>query len=135
MKIIINILIIFFLTTNIIYSNENAQFLSLKNNKVNVRYGPGLDYPIKYIYKKKFFPVKVIDKKGNFRRIIDHKKNSGWIHKIMLIKSKSLITTSEKILFKKDPKSGCNKSISKQYFQILNKGASGINCVSIKIGT
>ncbi len=101
MKIIINILIIFFLTTNIIYSNENAQFLSLKNNKVNVRYGPGLDYPIKYIYKKKFFPVKVIDKKGNFRRIIDHKKNSGWIHKIMLIKSKSLITTSEKILFKK----------------------------------
>ena len=83
------------------FAIENSHFLILKHNKVNVRYGPGLDYPIKYIYKKKFFPVKVIDKKGNFRRIIDHKKNSGWIHKIMLIKSKSLITTSEKILFKK----------------------------------
>ena len=34
-------------------------------------------------------------------KILDFKKNSGWIHKIMLIKSKSLITTSEKILFKK----------------------------------
>ena len=39
----------------------------------------------------------------------------------------------KKILFKKDPKSGCNESISKQYFQILNKGASGIHCVSVKI--
>ena len=28
------------------------KFLSLKYSKVNVRYGPGLDYPIKYTYKK-----------------------------------------------------------------------------------
>ena len=34
---------------------ENNYFLMLKNNKVNVRYGPGFDYPIKYIYKKKKF--------------------------------------------------------------------------------
>ena len=52
----------------------------LKNNKVNVRYGPSFDYPIKYIYLKKYLPIKVIDKKENFRRIIDHKHNSGWIH-------------------------------------------------------
>ncbi len=42
---------------------ENDYFLSLKNKKVNVRYGPSFDYPIKYIYKKKFLPIKVIDKK------------------------------------------------------------------------
>ena len=64
-----------------LFLSEKNYFLSLKNNKVYVRYGPGLNYPIKYIYKKKFLPVKVIDKKENFRRIIDHKKNSGWIHK------------------------------------------------------
>ena len=28
-------------------------FLSLKKNKVNVRYGPSFDFPVKYIYKKK----------------------------------------------------------------------------------
>ena len=76
----------------------------LKNNKVNVRYGPGLDYPIKYIYKKIYLPVQVIDKKENFRRIVDHKKNSGWIHWSQLRKSKSLIATSTKILFKKPTK-------------------------------
>ena len=76
----------------------------LKNNKVNVRHGPSFDYPIKFIYNKKFLPIKIIDKKENFRRIIDHKKNTGWIHISQLKKSKSLITTSVKILFKKPTK-------------------------------
>ena len=83
------------------YSEEKKTFLMLKNNKVNVRYGPSFDYPIKYIYKKIQLPVRLIDKKENFRRIIDHKKNSGWIHISQLKKSNSLITTSTKILFRK----------------------------------
>ena len=85
-------------------SEEKKIFFMLKNNKVNVRYGPSFDYPIKYIYKKVQLPVKLIDKKENFRRIIDHKKNSGWIHCTQLKKSKSLIATSSKILFKKPTK-------------------------------
>ena len=102
-KIIVILFIFLYFFTNSV-ATENNYFLSLKNKKVNVRYGPGLDYPIKYIYKKKFLPVKVIDKKENFRRIIDHKQNSGWIHWTQLTKSKSLITTSRKILFKNPTK-------------------------------
>ena len=37
-------------------------------------------------------------------RIIDHKKNSGWIHRIMLRKLNSLIVLEEKIVFKKNSK-------------------------------
>ena len=100
------LIIIFFLLLNSSSadSKENDYFLSLKKNKVYVRYGPGKNYPIKYIYKKKFLPIKVIDKKDNFRRIIDHKKNSGWIHRIMLRKLNSLIILEEKIVFKKNSK-------------------------------
>ena len=87
-----------------VYSNENNYFVSLKYNKVHVRYGPSKNSPIKYIYKKKYLPLKIIDKKEHYRRIIDLKKNSGWIHKSQLIKSKSLIVTAEKILFKKPTK-------------------------------
>ena len=86
------------------YSEEEEKYLMLKNNKVNVRYGPSFDYPVKYIYKKIHLPVKLIDKKENFRRIIDHKKNSGWIHRTQLKKSKSFIATSNIILFKKPTK-------------------------------
>ena len=102
-KLIIIIFIILSTFTNSI-AIENNYFLSLKNKKVNVRYGPGFDYPIKFIYKKIQLPVQIIDKKENFRKIIDHKKNSGWIHISQLKKSKSLITTSQKILFKKPTK-------------------------------
>ena len=103
MQLIFKILIIIFLTSNAI-SDNNEKFLMLKNDKVNVRYGPSFDYPIKYIYKKINFPVKVIDKKENFRRIIDNKNNGGWIHISQLKQSKSFITVSNKILFKKPTK-------------------------------
>ena len=48
--------------------------------------------------------VKVIDKKDNFRKVIDFQKNNGWIHKSQLQKSKSAIVISEKILFKNPTK-------------------------------
>tara|TARA_B100000035_G_C20929040_1_gene522170 strand:+ start:32 stop:475 length:444 start_codon:yes stop_codon:yes gene_type:complete len=76
-------------------------FLSLKKNKVNVRYGPSFESPIKYIYKKIDLPIKQIDKKDNFRRIIDFKNNSGWIHVSQLKKANSIIPLKDKILFNK----------------------------------
>ena len=102
-KIVTLILLYFFFSINV-FSAENNKFLSLKNKKVNVRYGPGFNYPIKFIYKKKFLPVKIIDKKENFRRIIDFKKNSGWIHISQLKKSNSLIVLKDTIVFKKASK-------------------------------
>ena len=83
------------------FSFAEEIFLSLKKNKVNVRYGPGFDFPIKYIYKKKNFPIKQIDTKENFRRIIDIKKNSGWIHISQLKKVNSVIALEDKVLFRK----------------------------------
>ena len=87
-----------------LYANDSIKFLDLKNNKVNVRYGPSLEYPIKFVYKKINFPVKLIDKKDNFRRIIDYKNNNGWIHISQLKKSSSAIVLEDKILFEKATK-------------------------------
>ena len=98
-KIIICVLLLSISFVQIASAEE--KFLSLKKNKVNVRYGPSFDSEIKFIYKKKNLPVKQIDKKENFRRIVDLKNNSGWIHVSQLKKSSSIITLTEKILFKK----------------------------------
>ena len=82
-------------------SMAEETFVSLKKSKVNVRYGPSFDSDIKYVYKKINLPLKQIDKKENFRRIIDLKNNSGWIHISQLKKINSVISTNDKILFKK----------------------------------
>jgi len=99
--IIKKIYIVFFLLffTHISFANEI--FVSLKKNKVNVRYGPSFESDIKYVYKKINLPLKQIDKKENFRRIVDLKNNSGWIHISQLKKSNSVIATKDKVLFKK----------------------------------
>ena len=82
-------------------SSANEIFVSLKKSKVNVRYGPSFDSDVKYVYKKINLPIKQIDKKENFRRIIDLKNNSGWIHVSQLKRINSVIATNNKILFKK----------------------------------
>ena len=92
------IIIFLFFPLNV-FSEET--FLSLKKNKVNVRYGPSFESPIKYVYKKINLPIKQIDKKENWRRIIDFKNNSGWIHWSQLKKVNSIIPLEDKILFKK----------------------------------
>ncbi len=95
------LLIIFFSLFFFSVSTAEVIFLSLKKNKVNVRYGPSLESPIKFIYKKVNLPIKQIDKKENWRRIIDSKNNSGWIHWSQLKPINSVITLKDKILFKK----------------------------------
>ena len=92
------ILICFFFPV-IVFSEE--KFFSLKKDRVNVRYGPSFESPIKYVYKRINLPIKQIDKKENWRRIIDFKNNSGWIHWSQLKKINSIIPLEDKILFKK----------------------------------
>ena len=65
-------------------------FLTLRNDKVNLRQGPSFEYPVKLFYKKKFLPVVVQDKFDNFRKIRDHENNTGWVHISQLSKKKQL---------------------------------------------
>ena len=83
-------------------ANENINFLSLKNDKVNLRLGPSFEHPIKLVYKKKFLPVVILDKSEIWRKIKDHENNTGWIHISQLSKKKSAINThNNSILYKK----------------------------------
>jgi len=81
--------ILFLISTS--SANENVNFLSLKNNEVNLRQGPSFEYPIKFIYKKKFLPVEVLDKSETWVKIKDFQNNSGWIHISQVSKKKSAI--------------------------------------------
>ena len=94
------LIIIFFSLFFFSISFAEIIFLSLKKNKVNVRYGPSLESPIKFIYKKINLPIQQIDKKENWRRIVDSKNNSGWIHWSQLKPINSVITLKDKIMFK-----------------------------------
>jgi len=85
---IIFIFFIIFFSTKVL-SLEGKNFLSLKNNEVNLRQGPSFEYPVKFIYKKKYLPVLIVDKSDTWRKIRDFENNSGWVHISQLSKRKS----------------------------------------------
>ena len=95
-------LFLFILYFNVLFSQEEY-FLTLRNEKVNLRQGPSFEYPVKLFYKKKYLPVLVQDSSENFRKIRDHENNTGWIHVSQLTKKKAAITIYDDILVFNSP--------------------------------
>lgn len=60
------------------------RFMSLDDPKTNMRTGPGIEYPIDWIYYKADYPVKVIAEYGNWRKIVDIDQSTGWILRSLL---------------------------------------------------
>ena len=81
---------------------DEGYYLTLRNDKVNLMQGPSLNYPNKLVYNKKFLPILIKDKSGNFRKVLDHENNSGWIHISQLSKKKAALSIlDELIVFQK----------------------------------
>ena len=105
--------ILFFQTFS--FAKEET-FLTLRYNKVNLRQGPSREYPVKIFYKKKFLPVIILDRSGNFRKIKDHEDNSGWIHISQLSKKKAAIVIENQLIMFSNP------TIYSKPIVILKKG-------------
>ena len=60
------------------------RFVSLAAKEGYVRTGPGLRYPIKWIYKKPGLPVEIVLEYEVWRKIRDHEGQEGWIHQTLL---------------------------------------------------
>ena len=98
----VNIILLFIILIGSTSFADEGYYLTLRNDKVNLRQGPSLNYPIKLVYNKKFLPILIKDKSGNFRKVLDHENNSGWIHISQLSKKKAALSIlDELIVFQK----------------------------------
>ena len=83
--------------------SKNEYFLTLRNDKVNLRQGPSFDYPVKILYTKKFLPIIIQDEYGNSKKIKDHENNSGWIHISQLSKKKAALVIDKNLIVFNSP--------------------------------
>lgn len=60
------------------------RFVSLDTNQANVRVGPGLHYPIEWVYVRSGLPLEIINEFGSWRRIRDWQGEVGWIYHALL---------------------------------------------------
>jgi len=72
------------------------RFVSLKADEVNVRVGPGKQYPLKWTYVVSGVPVLIIAEWDNWRKIRDWEGQEGWVHSALLSAKRTVIVTGEK---------------------------------------
>ena len=68
----------------------------------NIRSGPGTNYEI-LCQAEQFYPLNMVEKKGNWYKVIDFENDYGWIHKSMVRKMSSVITTKPKCNIRSGP--------------------------------
>ena len=79
------------------------RFVSLRAAEVNLRIGPGVRYPIDWVYHRRGLPVEVIDEFETWRRIRDHEGTMGWVHQSMLDGRRSVLVEPEASLLRRRP--------------------------------
>jgi len=60
------------------------RFVSLSKDKVNVRTGPGVRYPVDWVFIYKNMPVEILAEFKGWRKVRDWKGTTGWVHRSML---------------------------------------------------
>jgi len=55
------------------------RFVSLKSDRVNMRKGPGTDYPTAWVYRRAGLPLEVIKEFESWRQVRDADGAAGWV--------------------------------------------------------
>ncbi len=79
------------------------RFVTLRSSEVNLRTGPGVRYPIDWVYQREGLPIQVIDEFEAWRRIRDRDDTVGWVHQSMLSGRRSVIVIGEILALREDP--------------------------------
>lgn len=60
------------------------RFVSLKSDEVNLRAGPGKDYPTQWVFRRAGLPVEVIKEFDTWRQVRDADGVTGWVSQALL---------------------------------------------------
>ena len=71
------------------------RFVSLRSEEVNLRTGPGVRYPVEWVYVRRQLPVEILQEFENWRRIRDRDGTEGWVHQSMLTGRRAAVIEGE----------------------------------------
>lgn len=71
-----------------------AEVVSVKKDNVNVRTGPDTSNPV-YMELFQGYPLKVLERKGDWVKISDYENDKGWIHSSLVSKGNTVIVNSK----------------------------------------
>jgi SH3-like domain-containing protein len=85
-------------------ATPSAHFASLRADRVNLRTGPSVDYPIDWVFVRKGLPVEILASFETWRKIRDSEGTEGWVHQGMLSGRRSVLVFGGARALRRDPK-------------------------------
>ncbi|WP_207455997.1 SH3 domain-containing protein [Azospirillum sp. SYSU D00513] len=82
------------------------RFVTLRSNEVNARSGPGVRYPVEWVFVRKEMPVEITAEFDTWRRIRDWEGSEGWVHQSMLSGKRSIMIRGETRTILKEARDG-----------------------------
>lgn len=79
------------------------RFVSLRSDEVNLRTGPGVRYPVDWIYTRRDLPVEVIAEFETWRKIRDWQGTEGWVHQSMLAARRMVVVVGGQRRLRAEP--------------------------------
>jgi len=79
------------------------RFVTLRSGEVNVRTGPGVRYPVEWVFVRKEMPVEITAEFDTWRRIRDWEGSEGWVHQSMLSGKRAVVVMGEQRTVHKEP--------------------------------
>lgn len=76
-------------------TGAKAYYASLRDNKTNLRSGPGARYPVKWVLTRAMMPVKIIREFDVWRQIELFDGVTGWVHMNLLSGRKTAVVLEE----------------------------------------
>ena len=67
------------------------RFVTLRSDKVNVRTGPGEQYPIDWVFTRKDMPVEIVAEFNHWHRIRDVDGTEGWVQERMVAGKRTVV--------------------------------------------
>lgn len=89
------------------------RFVSLKSDKVYVRAGPAMRYPIKWIYKRDAMPVEITQEFDNWRKVRDRDGEEGWVHQSMLSGDRTVVVEAPDLVALREKPNGQARMIAR----------------------
>jgi SH3-like domain-containing protein len=71
------------------------RFVSLGSDRVNLRFGPGQQYPIQWILAREGLPVEIIEEFDTWRKVRLHDGDQGWIHGSLLSSRRTIVVAEQ----------------------------------------
>ena len=71
------------------------RFVSLGADQVNLRFGPGREYPVSWVLARKGLPVEIIAEFDTWRKVRLHDDDEGWIHSSLLSSRRTIVIKDE----------------------------------------